>query len=174
MLVNFVGFNAGWFGCVLAAAAGLPWAGPVGVAALAALHLWMTPDRRRELGLLAAVAVLGTVIDSVQMKLGVFSFPGAAAGATVCPLWLSAMWVNFALTLHVSGSWLRGRYAVAAALGAVAGPASYCAGARMGAMRLHPDPAVALPALVFEWSLAMPLLLKAAAWTEPRPGERCS
>lgn len=165
-LINMIGFNAGWFACVLAAAAGVPWAGLLGVATLVMLHLWMVPHPRRELCLLAIAGALGTVIDSVQMKLGVFTFPGTGA-SMLCPIWLSALWVNFATTLNVSGVWLRGRYALAAALGALSGPFSYCAGARMGAMRLHADLAVAVPALAVAWMLAMPLLLKAAAVTEP-------
>jgi hypothetical protein len=30
LLVNFVAFQLGWFACVLGAAQGLPWLGPVG------------------------------------------------------------------------------------------------------------------------------------------------
>lgn len=164
-LINFIGFNAGWFACVLSAAGGVPWAGLVGVGALVLLHLWMMPHPRREIALLAIAGLVGAVIDSVQMVLGVFSFPGSGA-VWLCPIWLIALWVNFATTFHVTGRWLRGRYVLAAALGALSGPLSYIAGAKMGAMKLHPDAAVATAGIAVAWALAMPLLVHAAALTE--------
>lgn len=163
-LINLIGFNAGWFAVVLAAAGGVPWAGLVGVAMLVALHLWMMPDPRREMTLLFFAAVVGTLIDSVQMQAGVLSFPGEKAW--LCPLWLSALWVNFATTFHVSGRWLSGRYALGSALGAVSGPFSYVAGAKMGALRMHPDPVVAVAGVAVAWAVAMPVLIKAASLTE--------
>ena len=164
-LINLIGFNAGWFACVLAAAGGVPWAGLVGIAVLVVLHLWMMPDPRREVALLSIAAIVGTLIDTVQMQAGVFSFPGHQA-AWLCPLWLSALWVNFATTFHVSGRWLSGRYMLGAALGAVSGPFSYVAGAKMGAMRLHHDPLVAVAGVAVAWAVAMPVLIKAASLTD--------
>lgn len=172
-LFNLVGFNAGWFACVLAAAGGVPWAGLLGVGALVLLHLWVMPHPRRELALLAIAALVGAVIDTVQMRMGVFTFPGAAT-SWICPLWLIALWVNFATTFHVSGRWLQGRYVLAAALGACSGPMSYYAGAKMGAIKLHQDPTIALAGLAVAWAVAMPLLLKAAHVTEPPALETAS
>lgn len=166
-LINLVGFNAGWFACVLAAAGGVPWAGLLGVGALVLLHLWMMPHPRHELALLVIAALVGTVIDTVQMRMGVFSFPQTSAPSWVCPLWLIALWVNFATTFHVSVRWLQGRYLLAAVLGACSGPMSYYAGAKMGAMQLHQDPWIAIAGLAVAWAVAMPLLLKAASVTEP-------
>ena len=165
-LVNVVGFNAGWFACVLSAAGGVPWAGLIGVAALVVLHLWMMPHPRREVALLLLAGLVGAIIDSVQMQLGVFSFPGHGPMAWLCPIWLIALWVNFATTFHVSGRWLRGRYLLAAALGALSGPCSYFAGARMGAMRMHPNPTIATAGIALGWAVAMPVLVHAAALTE--------
>ena len=164
-LVNLIGFNAGWFACVLSAAAGVPWAGLVGVAALVLLHLWMMPHPRREIALLAIAGLVGAVIDSIQMRAGIFSFPGYAM-SWICPIWLIALWVNFATTFHVTGRWLKGRYVLAALLGALSGPMSYVAGAKMGAIRLHPDALIATGALAVAWGLAMPLLVLVAALTD--------
>jgi hypothetical protein len=164
-LINLIGFNAGWFACVLAAAGGVPWAGLLGVAVLVGLHLWMMPHPRGEIALMLVAGVFGTFVDSLQMQAGVFSFPGQQ-GWWLCPMWLSALWVNFATTFHVSGRWLTGRYMLGAALGAVSGPFSYLAGAKMGAMRLHQDPMVALTGVAVAWAVAMPVLIKAASLTE--------
>lgn len=165
-LVNFIGFNAGWFACVLSAAGGAPWAGLMGVAALVGLHLRMMTHPRRELALLLIAGMLGGFIDSIQMRMGVFSFPGHGAISWICPVWLIALWVNFATTFHVTARWLRGRYLLAAALGALSGPLSYVAGAKMGAMKLNPDAALATAGIAVAWALAMPLLVLAATLTD--------
>lgn len=73
-----------------------------------------------------------------------------------------ALWVNFATTLHTSLRWLLGRHALAALLGALGGPASYYAGARLGALTFPADPTVSLIVLALVWSVAMLLLLKLA------------
>lgn len=164
-LVNFIGFNAGWFACVLSAAGGVPWAGLIGVGALVILHLWMMPHPRREVALLLIAGLLGLIVDSIQMRAGVFSFPGHAM-SWVCPIWLVAMWVNFATTFHVTGRWLKGRYLLAALLGACSGPMSYAAGAKLGAINLHPEPMIATAGLAVAWGLSMPLLVLAAALTD--------
>lgn len=164
-LINLIGFNAGWFACVLSAAGGVPWAGLIGIAALVGLHLRMMPHPRREIALLFIAGLVGAVIDSIQMRVGVFSFPGYTM-SWVCPIWLIALWVNFATTFHVTGRWLKGRYALAAALGALSGPMSYAAGAKMGAMHLHPNPTLATAGIAVAWAVAMPLLVLAAALTD--------
>ena len=70
-----------------------------------------------------------------------------------------ALWMLFASTLNASMGWLAGRFAVAAALGAVFGPLSYLAGARLGAIELHANTAVSLTAIAVVWAGALPALL---------------
>ena len=57
--VNFAISQGAWFACVLGAAGGRPWLGPLVVLAWAALHVALCPDPRREAQLLLAVGVLG-------------------------------------------------------------------------------------------------------------------
>ena len=54
--------------------------------------------------------------------------------------------------------WMRGRWALAALMGAVGGPLSYLAGSRLGAMSFE-EPVSALLALAVIWAVAMPLLM---------------
>ena len=49
--------------------------------------------------------------------------------------------------------------AVVAVLGAVCGPLSYAAGARLGAIELHPNALASLAGIALVWGLAMPALL---------------
>jgi hypothetical protein len=54
-------------------------------------------------------------------------------------------------------SWLKGRFVLAAVLGAIAGPLSYLAGVKLGAAQWG-DETQALVLLGIIWAIAMPLL----------------
>jgi hypothetical protein len=66
-----------------------------------------------------------------------------------------------------SARWLAGRPALAALLGAVGGPLSFAAGARMGAVGVGPTPALTWGVLALEYALATPLLLLLAPHARP-------
>jgi Protein of unknown function (DUF2878) len=166
-LINIFSFQAGWFACVLGAAHGKPLLGPAVVAVLLGLHLYLAADVKREIHLLVVATAIGFVIDSLQAKLGIFSFGKSSASSWVSPLWMTALWPNFATTLHTSLGWMAEHYALAAILGAIAGPLSYYAGAHLGALSLHPNLLVSLGVLSVVWGIIMPVLLWLAG---PSPG----
>ena len=68
------------------------------------------------------------------------------------------MWALFATILNVSLRWLKGRWAVAALAGAVAGPLAYYGGSRLGALQFGNE-GVALIALSLGWAVFTPLLM---------------
>jgi hypothetical protein len=70
-----------------------------------------------------------------------------------------ALWMLFATTLSSSMAWLAGRHRLAAVLGAVCGPLSYAAGARLGAIELPPHALASFAGIALVWGLAMPALL---------------
>jgi hypothetical protein len=155
-IVNFAAFYAGWFACVVGAARGMTVTGPLVVAVFLALHLALSSSRARELRLLVAVGGFGFAIDSAQAFLGVFHFEGAP-GVWMCPPWLVALWLMWGSTLNGSMSWLGGRPLLAAGLGAISGPASYLAAARIGALAF-PDPFLSAIVLALVWAAVMPSL----------------
>ncbi len=161
VVVNFVAFQAGWFACVLGAAQGWPWTGTAVAAAVVALHLWRAARPAQELKLVAIALAIGATWDSLLVNLDLVEFPSGIVVDGVAPLWILALWALFATTLNVSLRWLQDRLLVAAALGAVAGPLSYWAGARLGALELI-DPVPALLALAIGWAAMTPLLLEIA------------
>jgi hypothetical protein len=69
------------------------------------------------------------------------------------------MWINFALTLRFSMSWLLGRYFLGAAIGALGGPAAYYAGARLGAVEFETSLTTSLVVVGLVWAAALPILL---------------
>jgi hypothetical protein len=167
-LLNFVAFYLGWFACVLGAADGAPLIGPAVVAALLALHLWLSHTPTREARLILVVGILGWFIDTSQAVAGVFSFGTHALPTWLCPPWLVAMWMIFASTLSSSMGWLVGRYGLAAVLGAGTGPLSYYYGVRLGAIDVHAHLVVSLLCLGLVWAITMPILIHLAARLTPQ------
>ena len=166
MAINFVAFQLGWFACVLGAANGWPWAGPVLVFGIVGLHLARARRWQAELRLILAAAALGLVVDSLLLATGWLRYPSglwiAGPYLTLAPYWIVAMWALFATTLNLSLCWLRGRPLLALVLGAVGGPLSYLAGEKLGGIELI-EPYPALAALAVAWAIAMPLLMRLAA-----------
>ncbi|MGH7965846.1 MAG: DUF2878 domain-containing protein [Candidatus Binatia bacterium] len=157
-LINLASFYIGWFACVIAAGQGHPLIGPVIVAVLLGFHFFLLSDTSREARLIIGVGILGSTLDTLLMWSGLYSFPGHSM-AWLCPLWITALWMIFATTLHTSLRWLAGRYALAAILGAVGGPLSYYAGARFGALTLYPHPTLTLATITIVWAIVMPVLI---------------
>jgi Protein of unknown function (DUF2878) len=158
VIVNFIAFQIGWFACVLGAAWGLPWTGTAIAAAVVALHLWRVARPGQELKLIAAALAIGLAWDSLLVNLGLVSFESDFPLEYAAPQWILALWALFATTLNVSLRWLQGRWLVAALLGVAAGPLSYWAGMRLGALVL-PELLPALLALAVGWGAMTPLLL---------------
>jgi Protein of unknown function (DUF2878) len=158
-LLNFVMFYLGWFACVGGAARGQLWLGPGVVAAFLLVHLLLTSNRGQEASLILAAGLFGFVSDTLQASAGLYAFTNTSAVPWLCPPWMVALWMLFGSTLNASMGWMAGRFRVAAALGAVFGPLSYLAGARLGAIELHANTPASLAAIAVAWAAAMPALL---------------
>ena len=166
-VAGFVAFYVCWFACVGGAARGLPWLGPLAVAAYVIAYLRTIPSgvsRMRHAWLLGLAGVVGYAADSVLVLTGVLRFPPQAVLGWPSTAWMVALWVLQAAVLGGVMSWLQSRFGLAAVAGAIGGPLAYLAGERMGAAVLGPTQAVALAVIAAEWALAMPLLV----WLEER------
>jgi len=158
-LLNFVGFEVGWFSCALGAAGGLPVVGPLVVAVLFCLQLLLVPVPGGHARFVIVATLLGWLIDSALYQAGVLSFSEGGVGPWLCPIWMAALWANFAGTLHFCLDWLRGRYWLASVLGAVGGPLAYYGGQRLGAIELGSSITVSLAIIALEWAIATPGLV---------------
>lgn len=163
--LNFAAFQAGWFACILGAAQGLSWLGPIAVAGCLGAALGARRHRAVFALRMTGAAGLGFIADTVLLRLGVLQFN---TETLVSPVWMTALWPNLAATLDSSFEWLSGRYLIAALVGAVCGPAAYYAGARLGALRLDPTP-VTVGAIAVEWAATLPLLLLLTDHTKGAP-----
>ena len=157
-LLNFVLFQIGWFACVLSAAALQPWIGALIALVIIALHLWRATLPAHELLLLIVAVLIGAIWDSLLVMLGLLGYPAGTLIHNTAPYWIIVLWALFATTLNVSLQWLKEHLAMAALLGAIAGPLAYAGGAGLGAVELV-DINMAFAALALGWALFTPLLL---------------
>lgn len=175
ILVNFLAFQAGWFASVLGAAQSMPWAGPAVVLAIVILHLRQAKRPDLEAGLLVASGIIGLYFDSLLVALGWVTYPSGLISSSFAPYWIVTMWVLFATTLNSSMAWLKGRHVLAAVLGAISGPLSYVAGAKLGGIEFVENVG-ALVFLSIGWAAAMPVLITLAeklnGFGDPLPVER--
>lgn len=166
LLVNMALYQAGWFACVFGATAGREWLGAAVALALAVAHLGLTRDRGRELALMLAAAGIGLAVDSAQLALGLFDYPGGTPIAGLAPPWIVVLWLQFATLLHFGLRWLSRRYLLAGMLGLAGGPLSFFAGERAGAIEFAGPGAYLALGLV--WAAVMPLLVWLADGLRPR------
>jgi hypothetical protein len=160
-IINFVAFQAAWFGCVFATAAGRPILGACAPLAATVVHLAISRDRiRTELRTLGAAALLGLFLDGGAVALGLLRLPGEVGTASTL-FWFVALWIGFGTTLSSSLSWLSRSTSLACVFGAVAGPLSYYAGVRLGAL-VAAESWTAWAWVCVEWAVATPLLLRLA------------
>lgn len=155
---NFLLFQAGWFACVLGAAQGFPWIGAAATVAIVGWHVLRARQPRQELMLVVSVMILGTLWDSLLVKLGWIFYTSGTLIAGAAPYWIVALWALFATSLNLSMRWLKQRLLWAALLGAISGPLSYWAAERLGAAQFV-EPLYVVMALAVGWTLIMPALM---------------
>lgn len=156
-LLNYLGFQLGWFACVGGAAHGRAWLGPAATVALIGLHLATVSNRARELRRLAAVGVFGALVETAAIALGLYGYAGGWGIWWLAPAWIVALWILLGATFESSLAWLSRKPWLAALFGAIGSPLSFSAGARMGAAGFVAPPTVALAAIGLLWAAALPL-----------------
>jgi hypothetical protein len=164
-VLNLAAFQLGWWALVLTAAQGWSEIGLGVVTLILAWHLGRVRPLGAEALLIGLAALIGFCFDSLLLASGWVSFGGGdlagGLGPDLPPLWMTALWANFATTLNVSLVSLQTRPWLAALLGLVGGPAAYWGGAELGAMSFL-DPTAGLIALALGWGILTPLLLALA------------
>jgi uncharacterized protein DUF2878 len=162
-VTNFLAFGIGWFACVVGAANGTPSYGIAVAAMLLAVNILVAEDALHEARVIVTVGALGFVIDSMIALAGIFVFdPHTSNPAWLSPIWLVALWMIFGSTLTALLAWLAARGAIAAIVGAIAGPLSYFAAAKMGALAIPAPVAPRSAIIAIVWAVVLPGLLRFA------------
>ena len=165
--LNYVLYQAGWFGTIGAALLGWPAVATGVSAALAAVHLWLAHDSRTELRLVLLGGAIGLAVDSVQIAAELLAFPAGTAAAWLCPPWIVTLWMQFATTFRYSLRRLLSSPARAAIFGALGGPVGYLGGERLGLVRLHDPLVLTLGVMAALWLAAVLLLARGVAASPP-------
>ncbi|MGB0445346.1 MAG: DUF2878 domain-containing protein [Porticoccaceae bacterium] len=157
-LINFLGFQIGWFACVLGAAYQKELLGITIAIAIVVLHLYLQVDRRKELWLILAAVLIGLIWETWVLKLNILHYPSHSEASFWAPHWLIMMWALFATTINLSMGWLKGHWILAMLMGAVFGPLAFVAGEKLNAV-VFLDQTLSIVALSMGWGLLLPLLL---------------
>jgi uncharacterized protein DUF2878 len=156
-ILNFILFQTAWFFTILPAAYGKPYIGVFFTMIWMLLHLSIVGEKRNpELMLIVATVIIAYLLESSLVIAGLIVYPEQAMLGTPAPVWMITLWINLSLTINYAMSWLKGRYLLSALLAAIAGPLTYYAGERFGAITLNGIPS--LIAISIMWLIAMPLL----------------
>ena len=156
--VNFLVFQTAWFAAVLGAAQHTPLWGTATVLAAIGWHLAAAARPAQEARLVAAVALIGFGVETAVVLQGHVVYPSGQPIELLAPYWMVALWALLAITLNVTMRWLKGRHALAALIGAIAGPASFYSGVQLGGARFV-DTLPALLTLAGSWAVLLPVLM---------------
>jgi uncharacterized protein DUF2878 len=161
--INMVLYQATWIAAVAGAGQGLWWPGLVVLALFAVLQLALSQWRRADACLFLGVSLLGFVIDSTFVQLGLMQFQAALPWPSLAPVWMVALWTSFALTLNHSLAFLQTRLLLATLLGAIGAPMAYLAASRgWQALSFPQGVAPMFIATALAWAVLMPLLSRAS------------
>ena len=160
MLINGVLFQALWFSAVYGSAHGWTW--PC-LLLLLTLSYWQLQTKRRaqsDIKLLLIAIVMGLVIDSAWINIGIMEFTNKTPVAWLSPLWILVLWAGFALTINHSMSWLKSHPLLPSLLGLISAPLSYYAGKKFGAVEYNLDTLLVSAYIGLTWAVALPVLVK--------------
>jgi len=162
MVINFILFQLGWFAGVVGAAWKLEWLAVSSIVLIIVIHvIFLAKDRKAELLLVFTAGVVGLLLDSLLITLGVFTPVNSWSLNNIAPLWLVGIWMLLGTTLNHSLRWMQQRYLIAALMGFVFAPLAYWAGQRLGALTFPPDqsPVISLLIIGICWVIVTPLLI---------------
>jgi hypothetical protein len=157
IIFNAVGFQLGWWLCVLGVINDLPLLGPAYMAVFLGIHYQLFRNGREFLLILFA-GVAGTFLDSLYTSFGLLTFSGGYGYNWLAPLWITAMWVGFTATLNHALVWLKNRPVFGFLMGAVFGPLSYFSGEALGVISIESPPILASAVLALVWGTSIVLL----------------
>lgn len=154
-LVNYGAYQVGWLAAILGAAWGHGAWGATVAFGLTAGHLWLARDRRGEAVLVVTALATGLAVESGQIAAGTYRILAASTETGAPPLWLLALWAQFATTFRFSLRAVMTRPRRAMLFGAVGGPIAFLAGERLGAVVLQAPVLSSVARLILAWALAL-------------------
>jgi hypothetical protein len=152
-----------WFACVLGAARGSAWFGPMVVLlSLIILYWWQAAVVKRTRGLLKLISlffVVGLIGDSFLLSSGWIHFAANPFTWSITPPWMLALWVSSGMTTYATLHHYLNKY-LWFSMGALLGfPIAYGFGVGLGAASLHFG-YFSAPIIGMLYAILLPLALK--------------
>lgn len=146
-LMNAIGFNVIWLGCILYRDDFIPFA-----LCLLLMHMYFVKDKLKEVINIILVGSIGLLIDSLLVYFHVFYFPVESTNnGFAIPLWLIVLWAAFASTLNYSLSFMKTYPLLKYLVAIIFAPLSYFAGYNFNAVG-------------FGYSLTTTFLILSSVW----------
>ena len=155
-IFNIIGFQTGWWACVLGARNGYPYLGPLVMSIFLFIHFSRLDNRNKELSFTVIVGLIGTLVDTMLLQTNIIEYQGVYID-NIAPLWITAMWVGFAATINHSLVWLTNKWIMSFLLGAIFGPLSYFTGIKFEALYFEVS-FLTMSVLTLLWGLVVPYL----------------
>ena len=155
-IFNIIGFQTGWWACVLGARNGYPYLGPLVMSIFLFIHFSRLENRNKELSFAVIVGLIGTLVDTMLLQTNIIEYQGVYID-NIAPLWITAMWVGFAATINHSLVWLTNKWIMSFLLGAIFGPLSYFTGIKFEALYFEVS-FLTMLVLTLLWGLVVPCL----------------
>jgi len=164
-ILNGALFYIGWLICMHQAPGNYPYIGPLVVAAILGYNLVMTHMKIVDLILIAVLALVGTIVDTIYIQAGMITYKGGYASfPNIAPLWITSLWALYAISINHSLVWLNYNMTLAALMGAGGAISSYLVGIKLeGAEFLWPE-YTSLAVIGVVWAVVVPLSLKFSSW----------
>ena len=155
-LFNIIGFQTGWWACVLGTKNGYPYLGPLVMLIFLFIHFSRLNNRNNEIFFAVLVGLIGTVVDTVLLQTKLIEYQGVYTD-NIAPLWITTMWIGFAATINHSLAWLNNKWIMSFALGAIFGPLSYYTGIKFEALYFEIS-VLTISILALLWGVVIPYL----------------
>ncbi len=163
ILLHCFAYYIAWLSCILFAADGNGWAGPVIVLVLLIVQCWWQIKIRAAKHLWLFVLILtalGTATDWFMILHDLIVFKAGVFGPQFPPLWEIAIWVNFSVVLYACLRRYFGYYWVFAVLALFGFPLAFWLGGLLGAATF-PQHMVSIALTGIIWTILLPSILLA-------------
>jgi hypothetical protein len=160
LATTILAFLLGWQASVYGAAQGLPFLGPGVVAVLLIVNAFTWTNPLPQLRVVCTFGIAGTLVESLMIRAGIYVPAESFRSQFLCPLWITAIWVQAGLSASMLARWTGNRLLVAALLGAGGAAIGYPLAAWLGAIRPLVSPLVAIPIWTLSTAALVPILLK--------------
>lgn len=158
VIINFILMQVAWFICVMGAAHEMPWIGVFATVFVVLWHFKQAQQAKPEMILMMIALLIGASFDQLMHSTHLVSYQAHGWSDNLVPAWILALWAGFVTALNVSLRWMRGKWWLAIAFGAIGGPLAYMGAARLGAVELIHFPQ-SYVALSIGWAMLTPTLL---------------